>query len=765
MKLKILLIFFTFLVVSNSAFSQICSEFIQSQQNDIFHSSSKNLKDNLARAIASRPDIQTRFLGRNLNDLFNLNSDRLNELIGKVLLDGQKINQKPLFTKPEAMVYSVLGSESLLDQFQEKFGTKLISMKYLLNMNIALQGRYNITDSRQVMRKTSSQRILRLESDEQIANVLNNPYLRFFENADHMMIASSPMIDDLSPKLLARVAKIDPELSARISEYQAKKTQIGGNGPVDTELNQAMLHALLKERLKRFKHQSASAVSGKSPQDAKEILFQMSVDLTHDILSIQPFADQNTLTGHAVLSYLLTLLDLPPPRQTDLLNSTFGLSAEDRHSLVRRSVQATTYAIKDFTDRITNGYAIENSAGLYLTTMHDEITINIKKQGREKAVGTTSTEINPDQWLAYVKTRVQSDPKVKASLAKYPLVVLDSLLESFAELSTKINARFIHEKDGERAIGLKYAEADFIENFGVATSKDSLKWHEKIRRWFDQDANFIWRGHGYRDRAVTEEEILSMFTVPNSQFASNSALTAQYERRTNLKDASFNDLQSYNASIESGEIYKYADDQHKMGELYGRDSYGFSTSKAMSVAKAFAMGAMKVAKYGDQKDESAQSLIKTRINVMMLRANYYVDLGRLKPLNQEFSYTYGRQQEVMGIGVADPDSIMVVQLIGAEGQVEKSYVRNSQIPSQIWVIEGDYVPTEGLPELDKVAQVFDVWSGPVPKENVLRSPVVAPPPVATAPQTVDIKTTQATQTETKTPSLWNRLVKHVRSLF
>ena len=49
----------------------------------------------------------------------------------------------------------------------------------------------------------------------------------------------------------------------------------------------------------------------------------------------------------------------------------------------------------------------------------------------------------------------------------------------------------------------------------------------------------------------------------------------------------------------------------------------------------------------------------------------------------------------MGIGAADPDSIMVVQRIDAEGKVQQSWVRNPDHPSQIWVVRGEFYPEAG----------------------------------------------------------------------
>jgi hypothetical protein len=60
--------------------------------------------------------------------------------------------------------------------------------------------------------------------------------------------------------------------------------------------------------------------------------------------------------------------------------------------------------------------------------------------------------------------------------------------------------------------------------------------------------------------------------------------------------------------------------------------------------------------------------LKSRVLVGVPRAHKDVDLARLKQIKDEFSYQYGRQQEVVGIGASDPDTITNVLTIDAEGE-------------------------------------------------------------------------------------------------
>lgn len=112
---------------------------------------------------------------------------------------------------------------------------------------------------------------------------------------------------------------------------------------------------------------------------------------------------------------------------------------------------------------------------------------------------------------------------------------------------------------------------------------------------------------------------------------------------------------------------------------------------------------MVVGKYGEHTAPELQALLKSRVLVGARRATKDVDLGRLKQVREEFSYKYGRQQEVMGIGASDPDSISIIQTIDSEGEVILTYLRNKEKPDEILVIKGDFDPSE-TPRSEQIAK-------------------------------------------------------------
>jgi hypothetical protein len=199
-----------------------------------------------------------------------------------------------------------------------------------------------------------------------------------------------------------------------------------------------------------------------------------------------------------------------------------------------------------------------------------------------------------------------------------------------------------------------------------------------------------------------------MFRQLNPHMASNAVVgkvrgTADPEA---IRTAALADFEKFNEDVFTEGLVRMAKDHSETGPLYGV-SYGFSTSKNREVGKAFAMGAMVVGEYGAHKAPELQALLKSRVLVGARRANKDVDLGRLKQLREEFSYKYGRQQEVMGIGASDPDSISIIQTIDAEGEVLLSYLRNPEDPSKVWVIRGAIEP-DAKPTEAQIVKIVDL---------------------------------------------------------
>ena len=86
----------------------------------------------------------------------------------------------------------------------------------------------------------------------------------------------------------------------------------------------------------------------------------------------------------------------------------------------------------------------------------------------------------------------------------------------------------------------------------------------------------------------------------------------------------------------------------------------------------------------------------------------YTDLVQALYASSDFRYRYGRQQEVMGVGAADPDSIMVIQLIDDQGKAIVSYVRNPDNPGQIWKVQGQHDSSMGRPNASRILETLEL---------------------------------------------------------
>lgn len=60
----------------------------------------------------------------------------------------------------------------------------------------------------------------------------------------------------------------------------------------------------------------------------------------------------------------------------------------------------------------------------------------------------------------------------------------------------------------------------------------------------------------------------------------------------------------------------------------------------------------------------------------------------------------------MAIGAIDPDAVMYVHLVDADGKIEFSYVRNEKNPSEIWLVKGDYTNSSRKPAQSRLIKTI-----------------------------------------------------------
>ncbi len=412
---------------------------------------------------------------------------------------------------------------------------------------------------------------------------------------------------------------------------------------------------------------------------------------------------ENANLANRVAYILLLHLDIPPPRTLDVVPRFKNMTEADAVKELRHSIAMSSVLLKDLGHRNYVGLPLKQSPWLYLPALLADGVIFKKKQGQNKTFGEMNAHIDAEQWLAYVVERLRADASLRATAASNPHDFLAQEIAEYREFFHRTTVQFEHDKEGTKIIGLHFADLDFVSTFMTRFSNVKEVYDEALHRWYSDD--IIWRGHGFRDREFPESDIIRMFSNADLQLASNPTIGMVRAHRQEIGRMGLTELARYNASVLNGQIFTVADDHHKMGPGY-QDSFGFSTSKSFDVARAFAFGAMKVAEYGKQND-AAVDLVKTRLVVGVHRANHYIEMGRLKPIDEHFSYTYGRQQEVMGIGVAEPESIAVVKTINPDKTVQKSYLRDPEKPWIVLVISGDVEVGQPIPQ-DRVEKSVSI---------------------------------------------------------
>lgn len=500
-----------------------------------------------------------------------------------------------------------------------------------------------------------------------------------------------------------------PDLWVAIKLY--RQTQAGKANP---ELEGKFVRALLEERISRFLQNAH--VTGVD-------YLNLVADFQRDLIAIHPFEDGNGRSSRLLMNYLLTSKGFAPVRLVDPFLD-IQLSQNDWREAVRLGVSAEIRLIKDLTSRLRQGLTAEYSPELLYPGLPEQMWIN-----EEKAGSTTSkpngelVDVEPRQFTAFLKTTFAAFPFLKVELKNDRLRTMNRLARLFTQWFHSKTIDYIHEKDGERDIKLRFVEPDFVDLFGVVRAERPDLWNLKISQWYEKEL-LVWRGVSNRNHEYTDMELAKSFVKPSLQLASNKIARESSEKSDSrvLIEKMKSEFLRYNSELLNGKLITQATDHANSGPTYPT-SYGYSTSKREVVGKAFAMGAMVIAEYGKQNDPEVQKQLKSRINMAAYRALKDVDLGRLRAFEGSFSYDYGRQAEVLGIGGTDPDAVMIIQRIGADGEVIHSFVRNPDQPDQILKIVGHYVFEDGPLPKDRIAEIYLIRDGEITLSLSVPKPV------------------------------------------
>ncbi len=552
-------------------------------------------------------------------------------------------------------------------------------------------------------------------SKDALENIRENPYLGFnisskiSESGEERyrgeILYPTPL--NIKEDALERIKTTHHEVYLKVKNLQ-DSDETTSKGDLITELTEA----LTEERFKWFR-ESREVLGALDTDEKINDYIELVVQFQRDIVSIHPFRNGNgRTTREFILNYALIKEGLPPSRIADPnmdLYSPFDVWKEE----VIQGMDSTNHLYTDITNRLELHLPLENSPELFSPYTLRSAEIDAKKYSSTKVQENSRiADVDPRQYMEFVSYLIDEDEALVKEIEKSPHETLLGINKKYEKFLKTVKVDFTHKKEGLQEVNLSFVDRDFKVAFGEGAYKNTEDWNAKMSLWYQDSV--VWRGLAYR-RDIEESEILKIFREIHPQMTSND-VAKKIDRtmsQEKMKEIILADFDRYNDDLYNGGLVSMAKDHSETGPHYGT-SYGYSTSKDRKVGKAFAMGAMQFhitddagksvqVTYGMQNKpeviEKLKGQLKGRVLIGVRRANKDVDLGRLKQVRPEFSYKYGRQQEVMGVGAADPDSVMVVQILKDDGDIAFSYFRNPENPSELLVVKD--------PEISDVSEVTD----------------------------------------------------------
>ncbi|MCP4914272.1 MAG: Fic family protein [Oligoflexia bacterium] len=478
------------------------------------------------------------------------------------------------------------------------------------------------------------------------------------------------------------VKKNNPELYEKLMEF--RRSGRSWDNPEFEELTGELILEITEDLLSWFVKQKDQI--GELNTVAKVQKYSKVVaEFQRSLISIHPFADGN---GRSVrqfaLYYPFQSAGLPVPRLSNP-DADLYTPIDDWVDQIQEGLFNSFRLYDEMSRRLDDGLRIENIPELIFTNIPEK-AYRFEKYGyapigknKKKRV----VDVVKEEFMEFSLVRLETDDDLYRLYQEQPYKALEGLKDEYLDFLKKSQIDFFHEKFGKESVELHFIDNDFVDTFANKAYKNLEDWQKKMDRYYYD--NTVWRGLARQNDVIQEDEIISMFTDVHHQFVSNRVMGVMDDSASGADEA-IKDFDQFNNDLVNGGLVKMAMDHSRAGELYGV-SYGYSTSKKRQVGKAFAMGAMVIAEYGEHQDY--QHLLKSRVLVGMAQGKKDVDLMRLKQVRNDFSNKYFRQAEVMGIGAADPDSTRFVQLIDENGDAFVSYVRNPKKPNEILVFDGE----------------------------------------------------------------------------
>ncbi len=554
-----------------------------------------------------------------------------------------------------------------------------------------------------------------------------NPYLYVHNLKERANGVSAevyyPSLSTLNEKVIGLIKAKNPDLAKELKRFNVVKKEIENsknsketlskleqeyNEFVESEYkyNQKIVESLTDEAFEWFVRKRDDI--GEIDNYKKLKAFAgLVAEYQRKLISIHPFVDGN---GRSVrefaVYYAFETEGFVAPRVLYPDGDIF-LDLESYKELIWEGLIASVRLKDDMIYRLNFGLKFNHSGHIFLPPPSRVIQLEAKKTTSGKRTVAREYEyMSADYFRAFVSQKIQKDKSILKRLSTDFYKTYTGLKEDALKLFKQDHVVYTNTNSKRKSIvALEPASDDFVTWFTKKGYQDRIVYEEKMRRFYDKDT-ILWRGLAEEQYVVTENDILDHFRKLTFHMASNNILNRASNTQKSLLRYAMKDFERYNADLfsEGDELVKMAKDHSEAGPLYD-SSYGYSTSKNRKVGKAFAMGAMVIADYGQQL--KYQHLLSSRVLVGQYKSIKDVDLTTLKQVRSKFSYAYGRQQEVMGIGLADPDAIQVVQTIDEFGSVITTYLRNPENPSQVLVFPGEVNPLDKI-DPSKIDRVINL---------------------------------------------------------
>ncbi|GEM_PF-2115974 len=582
-----------------------------------------------------------------------------------------------------------------------------------------------------ILKKIKDTRNLDGELNQQLSalwsarNRINN-----VTNKSPKEIETLKSLDEEIQRLSRRMDNLQNEIKEEAARLTRDLNQINRKAEkIDTKtLQQRLVNALAEERIDWFNKLRAE-LGPINSSEKLENFADLVAEFQRDLVSIHPFGDGNgRTTRQFALYYPLLKEGFPPPRILDPDTDLFK-PLEVWQQEVKDGIFASQRLIEDVTDRARLGLALEDSVELLRPMGDYQIQRQMFRKGKNPWVeGPEATSVDRRQFNYYVKEVLEENQDLLNDVTARPRETWENVHRLAEERYKKNNIYYDYRgKAGKNRIeelSMGMPDDDFKSLFGRSTFENPEAYQFKMNNWYEDEVN--WRGLATRNSAGvrSEEGVLDMFRELDKHMTSNNILrTVKGSDPASIRKVAIDNMENYEKAARvdgNGDIANIAQWHADAVNPHYGNSIGYSTSKQEKVGEAFAMGAMQVGEYRTLPGEKIADYLKAenqarvfqRLNVGVRRSIKDVDFMRLKPLRNDFSYNYFRQQEVMGIGAAEPDAIMIIKELDSQRNVLKSYVRNPDRPYEVWVVDGNAV--EGVRPLQGTYKTIDLRQGRSP---------------------------------------------------